>query len=52
MQLKEAEDNDDLFYDAVALTYDRNRLVSEYFHSDWQSHLTGGTDASEVNSLM
>jgi hypothetical protein len=24
----------DLFYDAVALTYDQNPLVREYFHND------------------
>jgi hypothetical protein len=29
-----AEDNDNLFYDAVALTYDRSPMVREYFHND------------------
>jgi hypothetical protein len=29
-----AEDNEDLFYDAVALTYDRSPMVREYFHND------------------
>jgi hypothetical protein len=29
-----AEDNDDLFYDAVALTYDQSPLVREYLHND------------------
>ena len=29
-----AEDNDDLFYDAVALTYDQSPAVREYFHND------------------
>ena len=36
----DAHDNDsdnkdgDLFYDVVALTYDQNPLVREYFHND------------------
>ena len=29
-----AEDNDDLFYDAVALIYDLSSMVREYFHND------------------
>jgi hypothetical protein len=29
-----AEDNDDLFYDAIALTYDLSPMVREYFHND------------------
>jgi hypothetical protein len=29
-----AEDNEDLFYDPVALTYDRSPMVREYFHND------------------
>jgi hypothetical protein len=28
------EDNEDLFYDAVALTYDISPMVREYFHND------------------
>jgi hypothetical protein len=28
------EANEDLFYDAVALTYDRSPMVREYFHND------------------
>jgi hypothetical protein len=29
-----SEENEDLFYDAVALTYDRSPMVREYFHND------------------
>jgi hypothetical protein len=29
-----AEDNDNVFYDAVALTYDHSPVVHEYFHND------------------
>jgi hypothetical protein len=29
-----AEDNDNVFYDAVALTYDQSPTVREYFHND------------------
>jgi hypothetical protein len=32
-----AEDNEDLFYDAVALTYDLCTMVREYFHNDRSS---------------
>jgi hypothetical protein len=29
-----SEENEDLFYDAVALTYDQSAAVREYFHND------------------
>jgi hypothetical protein len=29
-----AKENDNLFYDAVALTYDISPMVCEYFHND------------------